>query len=91
MATRISAETMRATRKKIQHIWRVHNSALLFKPRSIEINGRNIDYDSFTFGRRAIVFFKKREFTEYVVYETTAVPYDMIKEILVNGRRCIYD
>ena len=82
------------TRKKIQHIWRVHNASQDLK--CIEINGRNIDYDAFICARRAAFFVKMRKVDkykadEYIVHETVAVPYDMIKEILVNGRRCIYD
>lgn len=77
------------TRKKIQHIWRVHNASQDLK--CIEINGRNIYYDSFKCARRAVVFFKMRKADAYIIYETTTVFYDMIKTILVNGMRCIYD
>ena len=79
----------KATRKKIQHIWRVHNASQDLK--CIEINGRLIYYDSFTCARRAVVFFKMREARDYVLYNTNVIPYDMIEKIVVNGMRCIYD
>lgn len=86
----------KTTRKKIQHIMRVHQNISTMRTenlRHIAINGISIFYTKVDFTKRYVRFRRVSQLAGEVDVAHTAaiVYYDEIESIHVNGMRCIYD
>lgn len=82
----------KATRKKIQHIMREYNGMIVGHMHVIHINGVTLYCSHIVFGRSDVIFFRINQSDQRFVSRIIAtISYEGIKEILVNGRRCIYD
>lgn len=84
------------TKKKIQHIMRMHQKSLIIDTeqlRHVEINGINIFYTNVDFSKLHVRFRRVMQLPGEinVVYTVAVMCYVEIKSVLVNGRRCIYD
>lgn len=84
------------TRKKIQHIMRVHQNISTMHTENlhhIAINGISIFYTEVNFTKRYVRFRRVLQLAGDVdvVHTVAIVYYDEIESIHVNGMRCIYD
>lgn len=84
------------TRKKIQHIMRVHQNISTIQTedlRHISINGISVFYTKVNFTKRYVRFRRVLQLAGEVnvVHTVAIVYYDEIKSIHVNGMRCIYE
>lgn len=79
-------------RKKIQHILRSYEGMIVGRLHVMHINGITLYCSHVVFGRSDVIFFRNtqghRRFVSRII---ATISYDGIKEIIVNGRTCIYD
>lgn len=96
MENKISEEMTKQTKKKIQHIIRMHQKPSTMgteQLRHVAINGIDLFYTDVDFSLHHVRFRRVMQLPgEINVTHTVAIIYyDEIKSIHVNGRRCIYD
>lgn len=81
-----------STKKKIQHIIRVYNNSILGSLHVVDINHMTIYCSHVVFGKSDVIFYRIVTHGDCFTCNVVAtVGYEGIKEIIVHGRRCVYD
>lgn len=88
MANKISENT----KKKIQHIIRAYNNNIIGHMHAIDINHMTIYCSCVVFGKSDVLFYRTTAHGDRFICNVVAtVGYEDIKEIILHGRRCVYE
>lgn len=82
----------KSTKKKIQHIIRAYNNNIIGHLHAIDINHITIYCSYVVFGKSDVIFFRAETCSDRSICSViAAVGYEDIKEIILHGRRCVYE
>lgn len=79
-------------KKKIQHIRRAYDNNIIYHLHTIDINHMTIYCSYVVFGKSDVIFYRTTTHGDcFICHVVATVGYEDIKEIILHGRRCVYD